>query len=346
MGKRRRKKKTFLSRTLDVLEWAALRSVVFTLNAPGEKRAIALAETAAKTAFRLGIRLPVIRENLAIAFRGEMTPEAVEDTVRTCYRQWALTFVEWARTWRREARGPRKELDGVLDRVEIEGDRPLLDALRQGRGVIAVTAHFGNFELMPLTWARAHGQLDLVVRPLDNRLLDQSLNRLRSRYGCRVLTRRGIVRDAIRCLRAGRMLGILIDQNMIRREGLFVDFFGKPACTTPLSAALALRTGAAVFPGFIIRQAPFRHRLVFGREIPTVRTGDLQADLKTNTARHTRAVEDAIRAHPDHWLWIHRRWRTQPMADSVTRNLAETLAGDLPAAVPGPSRPDESGVSP
>lgn len=345
MGKRRRKKRNLRSRTLDVLEWAALRSLVFALNAPGEGRAVALAEAAAKAAVKLRIRLPVVRENLAAAFHGEKTPEAEESVVRSTYRQWALTFVEWARTWR------RKGLDGAIDRVEIEGDRPLLDALKQGRGVIAVTAHFGHFELMPLTWARAHGPINLIVRPLDNRLLDQSLNRLRGRYGCRVLTRQGIVRNAIRHLRAGEMLGVLIDQNMIHREGVFVDFFGKPACTTPLSAALALRTGAAVFPGFIIRQAPFRHRLVFGREIPTIRTGDLQADLEANTARHTQAVEDAIRAHPDHWLWIHRRWRTRPVGGPGEGRRAAPVGGGLPAGAsgtgaPGAARADGSGVSP
>ncbi|MFQ5911989.1 MAG: lysophospholipid acyltransferase family protein [Nitrospinota bacterium] len=287
-----------------------MRSLVSTFNALGKWGAAALAEGAAKAAFRLRVRLRVVRENLTAAFGGEMTPERLEVLARKCYHQWALSFVEWARTW---GRG----LDDVLDRVEIEGDEPILHAVAQGRGVILVTAHFGNFEVMPLCWARRHGPINVVVRPLDNPLLDKSLNRLRSRYECRVLTRRGIVRKAIRCLRSGKLLGVLVDQNMVHDEGVFVDFFGKPASTTSLPALLALRTGAAVFPGFILRQAPFRHRMVFGPEIPTIETGDLRADVEANTAQYTQAVEDAIRSHPDHWLWMHRRWRTRPIEETA-----------------------------
>lgn len=305
MGKRRRKKKGVLSRAQEGLEWAALRSAVAAFNLVGERGAAALAGAAAKAAFGLRVRLPVVRHSLRTAFGGEMSADGLEDLARGSYRQWCVTFAEWARIWRRD-------LDDVLDRVEMKGDGPVLDTLRQGRGVIAVTAHFGHFELMPLCWARRHGPINLVVRPLDNPWLDAALDRLRSRYGCRVLARRGVVREAIRRLRAGEMLGVLIDQNMIGREGVFVEFFGEPACTTSLPALLALRTGAAVFAGFIFRQAPFRHLLVFGPEIPLIETGDLRADVEANTAQYTQAVEDVIRARPDHWLWAHSRWRTRP----------------------------------
>ncbi len=299
-----------------------LRAFVSAINAPGERGTLALAGAAANAAFALGIRLQVVRENLTTALGDEMAPEALDDLARRNYRHWFTTVAEWARTG---GRG----LEGILDRTEVEGDGPILDTLAQGRGVIIVTAHFGHFELMPLCWARRHGPVTLVVRPLDNHLLDRMLNRFRSRYGCRVLARRGIVRDAIRCLRAGEMLGVLIDQNMVRREGVFVDFFGKPACTTPLPALLALRTGAAVFPGFIIREAPFRHRLVFGPEIPSIETGTFRADLEANTAQYTQAVEDAIRSRPDHWLWMHRRWRTRPIPQEAR------------ASTPGPAGASE-----
>jgi KDO2-lipid IV(A) lauroyltransferase len=320
MGKRRKNRNRLLSQTLDVTEWLAVRSLVGAFNAVGERGAIALAGALGKAAFRLGIRRRVVLENLAIAFGDTHTAEELEDLAQQTYLHWANTIAEWAKTWGRDP-GDLLERGG-----SVEGEGPVREALAQGRGVIVVTAHFGQFELMPLYWAHHYGPVNVVIRPLDNPLLDSSLHGMRSRYGCRVLARRGIVHNAIRCLRAGEMVGMLIDQNMTRREGVFVDFFGRPACTTPLPALLALRTDAAVFPGFAFREGPFKHRGVIGPEIPTIKTGDLQADLEVNTARYTKVIEEAIRSHPDHWFWMHRRWKTQPDTEKA-RGGAPVLRG-------------------
>ncbi len=315
-----------------------MRSFVSLLNGAGERGGAAIAQAAAKAAFAAGVGLPTVRKNLEIAFGPEMEPALLEDLARNAYRQWGLTLAEWARTWRPGQGG----VEGVLDRVEMLGDRPILDTLSQGRGVITITAHFGHFELMPPCWARRHGPLNLIVRPLDNPLLDRSLNHLRSRYGCRVLARKDAIRNAIRCLRAGEMLGVLMDQNMIHREGIFVDFFGKPACTTPLPALLAQRTGAAVFPGFIFRDAPYHHRFIFGEEIATVRTGDVQADLATNTSRYNQTIEKAVRQSPDHWLWMHRRWRTQPIPAPGPRSLDRVQTAEASAKTSVPHKTSAS----
>ncbi len=317
MSKRRRKNKGFFSEIQNLLELVVVRSSIFLINMFGERGAAAFGQAAASAFFKAGVGLSTVRENLICAFGREMAAEKREELARSTYRQWGLTLAEWARTWRPGKSG----IEGILDRVEILGDHPVLDALAQGRGVIFITAHFGHFELIPQCWSRCHGPLNFIVRPPDNPLLDQSLNQLRSRYGSRVLARRGVIRNAIRCLRAGEILGIVMDQNMIHREGIFVNFFGRPACTTPLPAMLAQRTGAAVFPCFIHRNEAYRHQLIFGEEIPAIRTGDVQADLVANTRRYNLVIEGAIRQNPDHWLWMHRRWRTQPIEVSSPKSL-------------------------
>lgn len=333
MSKRRRKNIGFVSRIQNLLELVVVRSSVFLINMLGERGAAAFAQAAASTFFKAGVGLSTVRQNLISAFGRDMAPEKREDLARSIYRQWGLTLAEWARTWRPGKSG----IEGILDRVEILGDQPVLNALSRGRGVIFITAHFGHFELIPQCWSRCHGPLNFIVRPPDNPLLDRSLNRLRSRYGSRVLARKGVIRNAIRCLRAGEILGVVMDQNMIHREGIFVNFFGRPACTTPLPAMLAQRTGAAVFPCFIHRNTAYSHQIIFGEEILASQTGDVQADLVTNTNRYNQVIERAIRQNPDHWLWMHRRWRTQPIAVSSPESFAQGKSGGTKAKGLSPS---------
>jgi KDO2-lipid IV(A) lauroyltransferase len=176
-----------------------------------------------------------------------------------------------------------------------------------------LTAHFGNWELL----AHAHGLLGhpvtLIHRPMRNLRVDEAITEMRAHAGTRAIPKKAAARDAIRTLRGGGILAIPSDQNQTTRYGVFVDFFGLPACTTPGVARLAALTGAPVFPVFLVRIGESgRHRFEIQPQVEMVLTGDREADAVTNTQRCSRIIEDMIRRYPEQWIWFHKRWKTQP----------------------------------
>jgi KDO2-lipid IV(A) lauroyltransferase len=182
--------------------------------------------------------------------------------------------------------------------------------------VIVLTAHFGNWEL----FAYAHGlfgfPITLVHRAMRNPFIDTAIVGTRTRGGTHCIAKKAAARNVVRALRHKEMVAIPADQNQTRRFGVFVDFFGKTASTTPGPARLAMLTGAAVFPAFLVREGEGeRHRIMVLPEIEMVKTGNREADIVTNTQRCNSVLEQMIRKHPDHWLWLHKRWRTQPAGE-------------------------------
>jgi KDO2-lipid IV(A) lauroyltransferase len=188
-----------------------------------------------------------------------------------------------------------------------------LVAAHGGSGALVLAGHFGNWEL----FAYAHGlyghPVHLVYRGLRNPLIDQFIDRLRRGAGTVTVRKSTAGMGVIRALRRGTILVIPADQNSTRAMGVFVDFFGVPASTNRGLALLAARSGLPVFPAFLVRQGRGpRHRIVIGEEVPMARTGDRDADIQENTQRFARVLEAMIARHPDHWLWLHKRWRTRP----------------------------------
>lgn len=204
----------------------------------------------------------------------------------------------------------------VASRVTFEDpDRwRAIVAKHAGRGVLVLTGHFGNWELL----AYAHGlyglPVHLVYRALKNPLIDEYLGRLRRSAGTVTVRKRTAGANVVRAMRQGAILVIPADQNSTRRQGVFVDFFGFPASTNRGLARLAVRSGLPVYPAFLVREGrSHRHKIVIGDEVAVQRTGDRSADLQENTQRFARVLEEMIRRHPDHWVWIHRRWKTRPL---------------------------------
>jgi KDO2-lipid IV(A) lauroyltransferase len=155
--------------------------------------------------------------------------------------------------------------------------------------------------------------MGMVIRRLDNPLVDALVNRIRCLHGNRVLHKDDFARGLIAAMRAGDTVGILMDTNMTPPQGLFAPFFGIQVCTASGLARVALKTGAAVLPGFLLwDESERRYVLHFYPEIALASTGDSEADAATNTARFNAVLEDAIRQHPSQWLWMHRRWKTRP----------------------------------
>lgn len=196
----------------------------------------------------------------------------------------------------------------LLSRVEVREMDRLLDAVKLGRGVLILTGHLGNWELLAASSALMPVPLSAVVRPLDDPLLDGLLERFRTRAGVELIAKRRALVDIRDALRRGRMVGVLLDQNTSRREGVFAPFFGVPASTSKGLALIALRTGAPVLPAFIRRVADGRHVVEFDPPLPRPADGDPVA----YTRAFNEALERAIRRSPEQWFWVHRRWKTRP----------------------------------
>jgi KDO2-lipid IV(A) lauroyltransferase len=196
--------------------------------------------------------------------------------------------------------------------ITADGMDHCRDALKKNRGLLMFGAHFGNWELEAVAFAHLMQPVVVIYRPLDSTLLDNLVLRVRSSGGNIPLAKDKAMRPMLRHLKNNGVLGILIDQNVASYEGVFVEFFGRPACTTDGLALLALHTKAPVLPGYMVRLADGKYRLVIGEEVPVVQTGDRDADIAINTQNFTRIIENMIRRYPDQWLWVHQRWKTKP----------------------------------
>ena len=201
--------------------------------------------------------------------------------------------------------------------IEYEGLEHYLEARAEGRGVLILTGHLGAWELSSFFHSLAGYPMGLVIRRLDNPLVDAFVNRTRCLHGNRVIHKDDFARGLISAMHAGETVGILMDTNMTPPQGVFVPFFGLPACTASGLAKVALRTEAAVIPGFLLwDQERRRYLLRFGARLPLTRTGDAEADVVANTARFTGMLEQTVREHPEQWLWLHRRWKTRPAGEA------------------------------
>jgi KDO2-lipid IV(A) lauroyltransferase len=209
------------------------------------------------------------------------------------------------------ARFPSIDRNNVGEWIRYEGFEHYKQAKANGRGVLFATAHLGNWELSAFAHALLTEKMSIVVRPLDNPLLDELVEARRGLSGNTLLARRDFARSILHALRDNEPVGILVDQNSAGENSTFVPFFGKLACANLTFAKLAERSGAAVIPGFAVwNDSERRYVLKFYPAVP------ISGDAVEDTARIQAAVERAIREYPDQWLWIHRRWKTRPPGES------------------------------
>jgi KDO2-lipid IV(A) lauroyltransferase len=199
----------------------------------------------------------------------------------------------------------------ILEAVEFEGLAHYRKAQALGRGIIILTGHFGNWEWLATGLALNGHPIHVVARPLDNPYLDRLICGWRERGGNHVLNKHTASAEIIRLLRQGEGVGFLLDQNTRREDAVFVDYFGTPAATNKGLAIIALRTGAPVLPIFFVREGE-RRRVIIEAPLSLHRTGVLQTDILDVTALFTQKIESYVRRYPDHWTWIHRRWKTRP----------------------------------
>ena len=207
---------------------------------------------------------------------------------------------------------PRYTRKNVSKTVVYEGFENFERALARGKGVMFLTAHLGAWELSAFAHSLYGYPLGIVMRPLDNSYLDRLTRHYRTMHGNRAVDK-DFARGLIAAMRKGETVGVLMDTNMIPSQGVFVDFFGILACTASGVARVALKTDAAVVPGFTIWDSGLgKYRLRFDPAVELVRTGNAEADVIANTQKFTSLIEDYVRRYPDQWLWVHRRWKTRP----------------------------------
>jgi KDO2-lipid IV(A) lauroyltransferase len=212
---------------------------------------------------------------------------------------------------------PKYTRENIQKIVVLDGFENFDAARRRGKGVLLVTGHMSAWELAPFAHARYGHPLHFLVRPIANRRVDSLVNHYRCLSGNQPIEKNKSARSILRILADGGTVGILSDHNTAPEESVFVDFFGIPASTTSGLARIALRTDAAVVPGFLSWDSARRkYRLRFEPEVELSRTGDEERDVLENTARFTKTIEDYVRAFPDQWLWVHKRWKTRPPGEA------------------------------
>jgi len=208
---------------------------------------------------------------------------------------------------------PRYTRENVKEVVVYDGFENFERALSRGKGVLFLTAHIGGWELGSFSHSLHGYPLHIVMRALDNQYLDGLTRAYRTMHGNSTVDKDNFVRGLLGAMKSGETVGILMDTNMTPPQGVFVDFFGIAACTASGLARIALRTDAAVVPGFTVWDRQLRkYRLRFEPALNLVRTGDDEADVVANTALFTNVIEEYVRRYPDQWLWVHRRWKTRP----------------------------------
>jgi Kdo2-lipid IVA lauroyltransferase/acyltransferase len=208
---------------------------------------------------------------------------------------------------------PRYTRENITDVVVYSGFENFEQAQGRGKGVLYLTAHLGGWELSAFSHSLQGHPLHVVMRGMDNPYLDRFVQSMRTMHGNRAVHKDNFVRGLLSAMKAGETVGILMDTNMTPPQGVFVDFFGIPACTASGLARIAMRTDAAVVPGFTIWDRELRkYVLRFEPALKLIRTGDEEADIVANTAIFTKVIETYVRRYPDQWLWVHRRWKTRP----------------------------------
>ncbi|HLA79041.1 MAG TPA: lysophospholipid acyltransferase family protein [Vicinamibacteria bacterium] len=206
----------------------------------------------------------------------------------------------------------------VLSVVDVEGREHVEGAVAAGHGLVVVTAHFGNWEAHGVAHGLLFGPLGVVARPLDNPRLDERLCAFRGRSGNPVIYKQRALVQVLKMLRAGGGVAILIDQNVQEGDGIFVDFFGRPAATTTVAAALAVKTGCALVPVQVRLGDDGRYRAIYEPAVRWTTSGDRQRDIAHLTQALTYRIEAWVREAPEQWLWIHRRWKTQPGKEAIS----------------------------
>jgi len=286
-------------------EYALFRIVRRALSILDDAEAAEFGAWLGRTVSRLARRRhELLISNLAQGLAG-LGADRRDEIARACWEHFGRVAIDYLRFEPLSAAELRA-------RITITGEDHFQSARLRGRGVFLLSAHLGSWEVGALVAGMLGEPISLIVRPLDNPLLEAELLRFRSRYGNRVIAKRDAAREMLRAMRHGETVAILVDQKVQPEEAVVVPFFGRPARTTPALARLAARTDAAVVPVFCRpddRRGHGFYQLEFGKPIIVSELPIAEREVEPLTERYMSITENAIRARPELWLWMHDRWR-------------------------------------
>ncbi len=294
---------------LEYIEYIPVKIFLLLLRILPWQAGIALGRAIGALAYLVLInyRTIVIR-GLTQAFGGEWDEKKIKITAQNVFKNTGQTFFEFLQ-FDKVAKSP----DFFKNYIKINTLKRWQSYANTDRGLIVIICHLGNWETLGFTsfWGP---QVYALVRPLDNRLLDKEIEKMRKITGLTTIPRNQPVKKLIRLLRAGANVGFLSDQNWAA-GGVFVPFFGRLASTVEGPAVFAMLTGAMVAVMYSHRNPDGTHTIEVGEPIPTVNTGDRVQDIYENTKRYTAELEKVIRKYPDQWLWLHPRWKRRPWCE-------------------------------
>jgi KDO2-lipid IV(A) lauroyltransferase len=293
-------------------EWLEYAAVWVILKALGAMPRSLGRRTAAVVARLMYAMLPKLQRtaqfNLRLAFP-EWDDARRDAAIRGMVRNLGWMAAEFARF-------PRYTKENIAEVVILDGHENFLEGQSRGKGVLYLTGHIGAWELSSFAHALYGFPLHYMARPLDNRRVDALVNRYRCLSGNQPIFKNESARTLLKILHGSGTVGILADQNTMPQEGVFVDFFGKTACTTTGIARLALHTEAAVVPGYAYWDESIgKYRLRFEPAVELVRTGDIERDVFVNTQKFAKVIEGIISKYPEQWVWVHARWKARPKGE-------------------------------
>ena len=245
----------------------------------------------------------IVLHNLQRSFPEKDSKEIIK-IAKGVYRHFSIVAAEFFDM-------PSITRDNIDRWVEVEGMEYADAALSQNKGALSIVAHFGNWELLTIAIPMLVRPMYIVYRPLDSPVIDNMVEYVRTMHGNSLIPKGGSGKKVLELLKENQIIGILSDQNVAAYEGVFVDFFERPACTGVGLAVMAMRSDSPVVPVFMARQKSGKYKLIIKPFLKAVCTDDYEADLQINTQRFTKIVEDVVREYPDQWFWFHQRWKTK-----------------------------------
>jgi len=246
----------------------------------------------------------IIKTNLDFAYEKSMSETEKEKIIKKCYKNLVYFLADFI-----ENQGITKEK--LANKLTFENEEILKDAIKNEEKIILITAHYGNWELIPLALGAFFGKITGVGRALENEQLNIILQNNREQFNIQMLEKNGAMKGMIKALNSRRLLGLLVDQNTSDSEGVLINFFGKKARQTHSTALLARKFNAVIIPAFITTNDYKNYKITFYDKILPIKSDDIDKDILELTQKQSDAIEKAIRKKPDEWFWFHKKWKNQ-----------------------------------
>ncbi len=289
----------------ELFEFLLFQIAKASLSILSRKLCLFLGQTLGLAFYYLDKRLRLIAlSNLKIAFGKELSPSELKRIARNSFMHFGKTFMDIIKL-------PHLSEEKRNALINVEGEEYLHTALREKKGALLFSAHYGSWEIIPFFLAKK-GKLSVIARPLDNKLLEKELLKLRTSQGSHVIYKNQATKKILQSLRASEMVAFLIDQNVLRQQAVFVDFFGKKAATTPSLAAFFLRTKSPLIPVFCYPTSSHTYSIKIFSPLSITLGENYNQEVLKITQICTKIIETQIRKNPDYWFWFHNRWKTRP----------------------------------